>query len=193
MNLGQTMITLGMFVLLMMTVISANRILIDNAETSTQTDPLASASTLASDLLAEIMSKPFDQRVVIDTTVTPWRQDITGISISSADSLSPYKGAQWGVRSLLTLPDDSSYVGKYLSWTRLKDMDDYDGYWRRATIIMGSDTVRYAVSARVYYVPYTAPDDTTATATKSFFKKVTVTVVDATHKVNQKFTALASY
>ncbi len=42
MNLGQTMITLGVLILLMMTVISANRILIENVETATQTDALAS-------------------------------------------------------------------------------------------------------------------------------------------------------
>jgi hypothetical protein len=187
MNLGQMLITIGMFVLLMVTVISANRVLVDNAETAAQTDPLTPASVLANDLLADIMSKPFDQRV-IDSTGT---QDKTGIKIFTADSLSLYQGVRWGVRNLLTLPDTSS-TGKYLSRTLLKDIDDYDGYSRMARIaIRPGDTLTYTVSVNVYYVAYTAPD--VLTTTRQFFKKIEVTVVEPTYKVRQVYSAVASY
>ncbi len=191
MNLGQTMLTLGMFVLLIMTVISANRILIENVETATQTDPLASASTLANNLLAEIMRKPFDQNVVIDTTAATWRQDTTGIKISSESGLSTYNGSNWGVRGRLTLPDTSS-TGNYLSRTVLKDIDDYAGYSRIAFVtIRPGETVTYTIAASVYYVAYTAPD--VLTSTQQFFKKVQVTVTEPKYGVNQVYSALASY
>lgn len=191
MNLGQTMITLGMFILLIMTVISANRILIENAETATQTDPLASASVLANNLFAEIMRKPFDQNVVIDTTAASWRQDTTGIKISSESSLSAYNGSKWGVRGLLAYPDTIS-TGDYLSKTRLKDIDDYDGYQRRAIVtIRPGETLTYTITVKVFYVVYSAPD--VLTSTPQYFKKVQVTVTESKYEVSQVYTALASY
>ena len=193
MNLGQTMITLGMFILLMMTVISANRILIENAKTATQTDALASASVLSNNLFAEIMRKPFDQNVVIDTTAATWRQDTTGIKISSESSLSPYNGSKWGVRGRLTLPDDTTgNNGNYRSRTILKDIDDYDGYSRTARVVIRpGETVSYTIAVTVYYVVWSAPD--VLTSTQTFFKKVGVTVTQSQYGVSQVYSAVASY
>jgi hypothetical protein len=187
MNLGQTMLTLGMFVLLMMTVISANRMLMENSAVELETEALATSSTIANDLFAEIMAKPFDQRVVMDTTATPWRQDTTGTKVSAESGLSAYNGAQWGVRNLLTLPDTSS-SGNYLSKTRLKDIDDYDGYKR---IVHYGNIRNDTVSVKVYYVVYTAPD--VLTSSQQYFKKVEVTVSQAQYLLNQAYSAMAAY
>lgn len=185
------MITLGMFVLLIMTVISANRILLENAETSTQTDPLAPASTIANNLFAEIMRKPFDQNVTIDTTAATWRQDTTGIKVSSESGLSAYNGSKWGVRGRVTLPDTSS-TGDYLSRTALKDIDDYHGYSRTVWIVIRpGETLTYTVAVSVYYVTWTAPD--VLSSTQTYFKKVQVTVTQSSYGVSQVYTALASY
>jgi hypothetical protein len=192
MNLGQTMISIGMLVLLMMTVISANKVLIDNVETETQMTMLHAASVVATDLLAEMMSKAFDQQVVIDTTAATWRQDTTGIKISSASSLTAYGGAQWGVRSLMSLPDTSS-VDAFSSRTTLRDIDDYDYYWRLATKDVDGMSVTYTATSRVYYVNYLTPDDTSAASTRTYFKKIVVTVKQSTYKVDQTYTAMATY
>lgn len=193
------MITLGMFVLLMVSVISANRVLIENAETIATTDGVASASYLATDLIAEILSKPFDQTVIdrtkilfISGTDTVWRQDTTGIRVSTESGLSTYGGSAWGIRTLVTLPD-SSYTGDFRSRAKLKDIDDYDGYWRLVSGFVGSEPVTYSLRSRVYYVGWTAPEDTTQSTTRTFFKYVVVTAENTFYKVNQRYTALASY
>ena len=51
MNLGQTMITVGMFVLLMMSVISANRMIIESSENELKTEALSSSSVVGGNLL----------------------------------------------------------------------------------------------------------------------------------------------
>jgi hypothetical protein len=51
MNLGQTMITIGMLCLLMLTVISANRIMIQNTEALYAAEAITGAASIAQDLL----------------------------------------------------------------------------------------------------------------------------------------------
>jgi hypothetical protein len=192
MGLGQTMITLGMFILLIMTVISANRMLMENSTAQLQTEALASSSLIASDLLNEILSKPFDQQVVIDTTATSWLQDTTGTKVTLESNLSVSDGSQWGVRRLVTLPD-SSYTGNYNSKTGLKDIDDYDGYTRIAN--QGNIT-GFTVAVLVDYVVYTSPD--VPTSTKTWFKRVKITIshplyLTSDNKMIPVFTAVATY
>ena len=50
MGLGQTMITLGMFILLIMSVISANRMINENLQAQLETQAMATSATLANDL-----------------------------------------------------------------------------------------------------------------------------------------------
>ena len=179
MNLGQTMITLGMLVLLIMTVISANRLLMDNAVAPLESEALTTSAIIASDVLKEITRKPFDQKVVIDTTkpAWQWRQDTTGTALGSTTALllnpdttkltlyssnaTPYQKWPWGVRNLIPLPDtlhtDKS-PNYYLSETSLKDVDDYDGYIRYVKYPNPLVTDYYIVSVKVYYIVYSAPD-----------------------------------
>lgn len=269
MGLGQTMITLGMFVLLIMTVISANRMLMENTTVELQTRALASSSLIASDLLEEILSKPFDQNVAAtespfrlplrwDTTAgatnyriqvskdstfttsvfdsllttptasvgpfnsdstyywhvkayvpavwgaygklwsfkaaTPRRQytDTVKTKATVESDLSISDGSQWGVRSLITLPDNTS-TGDYNSKTRLKDIDDYDGYTR---IVDTDDIKGFTVAVVVDYVVYTSPD--VPTTTKTWFKRVKITVthpqyLTSDNKMIPVFTAMATY
>ena len=220
MNLGQTLITLGMFVLLIMTVISANRILMDNNIAPFQSEALTSSAIIASDVLKEITRKPFDQKVVIDTTKTPWRQDTTGTALGSTAALlvnpdttkltvyssnpTPYQKWPWGVRSLVSLPDtlhtDKS-PNYYLSENSLKDVDDYDGYVRYVRYPNPLVTDYYTVSVKVYYIVFTTPD--VLSTTRSLFKQIDVTVKSkytihfnpATQKDDSStvFSAVASY
>jgi hypothetical protein len=173
MNLGQTMITLGMFILLILSVISANRMILDNNQSQLQMQAIASTASIANDLLLEIMNKPFDQSVA-DTTTTPWTQDQTGTKITVTSSLTAPTDTlgKWGCvwRHLLTLPD-SSYSGNYKSISFLKDVDDYDGYQR---IVTYNGINGFVARVKVYYVNPTSPD--VPRTVKSFYKKIEVSV-----------------
>lgn len=177
MNLGQTMITMGMFVLLVMSVISANRMLVENAETGFQTEALTESATIAGDLFQEAQSKRFDEY-----------SDSTGTQ-SPADFSSPGGGAhsEWGPSSaesasVGTLPDISS-VGQYRSIGAYDDIDDYNEYTR----IVGPDTVNgikiggFRVTVRIMYVdPNQPPDpatkDLVAVNYQTFMKRIEVDI-----------------
>jgi hypothetical protein len=161
MNLGQTMITIGMFVLLVMSVISANRMLLENTEASYAAEALSAAATIAQDLLHESMSKRFDANS--DDSGT---QDTTAFSLPAA--LGPSAAERTAVG---TLPD-SSYTGSFKSIGAYGDFDDYKGYSR---LVAASNIGGYfSVSATVYYVNESAPD--VATGYRTFYKVIAVTV-----------------
>jgi hypothetical protein len=178
MSLAQTMITLGTFILLIMTVISANQMINDNSKSQLKMQAIGSSAAIANDLLLEITSKPFDRKVVSDTTTTPWTQDATGAMVTNATSstnglTTPSDSlGQWGCRArhLITLPD-SSYNGQYKSITKLKDVDDYDGYQRTVTY---NGISGFVLDVSVYYVSATIPD--TKSTTRTFYKKIEITV-----------------
>jgi len=176
MNLGQTMITMGMFVLLVMSVISANRMLVENVETGLQTEALTESATIANDVFQEAQSKRYDE--FADTTGTQ----------SQTDFSPPHEGTpEWGPSNsertaVGTLPD-SNYAGNYRSITAYDDVDDYDGYTR----IVGADTTNgiriggFRVTVRVMYVdPNQPPDpqtkDLVAVNYQTFMKRIEVDV-----------------
>lgn len=153
MNLGQTMITMGMFVLLVMSVISANRMLVENAEVGLQTEALMESATLAGDLFQEAQSKLFDH--LIDPTDTIGTQTQSEFSSPSGGSPS---NSEWGPsaaeRSLVGSLPDSSYTGQFKSINAYDDVDDYNGY-KRITSADTANGIRiggYVLTVRVSYV-----------------------------------------
>jgi hypothetical protein len=164
MNLGQTMITMGMFVLLVMSVISANRMLVQNAETGLQTEAMTESATIANDIFSEAQSKKFDQH-----------DDDSGNQ--NVGEFTPPGGSDWGPLNVFPLPD-SSYNGQYKSIppTLYDDVDDYNGYTR----IVSADTLNgiriggYLVTVRVFYVESANPD--VAVGYQTFFKRIEVDV-----------------
>ena len=148
MNLGQTMITMGMFVLLVMSVISANRMLVQNTETGLQTEALTESATIANDIFQEIQSKKFD--ALVDTSRT---------NQSAVEFSRPLEGeVGWGPsdaeRILAGSMPDNNGSGKYRSVNAYDDVDDYNGYTR----IVNADSANgirldgFLVSVRVFYV-----------------------------------------
>ena len=167
MNLGQTMITMGMFVLLVMSVISANRMLVQNAETGLQTEAMTESATIANDLFSEAQSKKFD-----------FYDNDSGTQ-NQGDFTAPTDTAHWGPRKNFPLPD-SSYNGHFKSIdpgvSGYGDVDDYNGYTR----IVSADTLNgiriggYLVTVRVFYVESSNPD--VAVGYRTFFKRIEVDV-----------------
>jgi len=124
----------------------------------------------------------------------PWSQNTDTVKTKATveSDLSVSDGSQWGVRSLITLPD-RSYTGNYKSKMGLKDIDDYDGYTR---IVDTDDIKGFTVAVVVDYVVYTSPD--VPTTTKTWFKRVKITVthpqyLTSDNKMIPVFTAMATY
>jgi hypothetical protein len=189
MNLGQTMLTAGMLMLLVVTVISANRMINENTQAQYQTEALTTSASLANDLLLEIMSKKYD--TYSDT-----------LGYQSSSSFSAYLGTGWGPnsaeRTSCPLPD-SSDTDAFKSLNTYNDVDDYDGYSRTTLVtggLWGQNGVRFHVTVVVFYVNPGTPD--TKTTSRTFFKRVAVTVQQDQYLNTglgnaAVYTALASY
>jgi hypothetical protein len=188
MNLGQTMITMGMFVLLVMSVISANRMLVQNAETSLQTEALMESATIANDLFSEAQGKLFDQ--FVDTSRT--NQVPADFSPPGGGSSSGWGPTDAERAAVGTLPD-SSYTGDYRSIGVYNDVDDYNGYTR----IVSADTLNgiriggYLVTTRVFYVDPNNLD--VAVNYQTFFKRIEVDVEHPQYLTKITYSSLMTY
>jgi hypothetical protein len=170
MNLGQTMLTAGMLLLLVMSVISANRMVNENTAAQFQAEALTSSASIANDILLEITSKRFDGK--------PDSAKLVSGTVATKD-FSPYDSLliqdEWGPsaseRGALVQPDTLRTDSTYKSLMALNDLDDYDGYQR--TVNFGNIS-GFVVKVKVYYVTAAAPD--TRTLTRTNFKRIEVTV-----------------
>ena len=155
MNLGQTMITSGMFVLLVMSVISANRMLVENTELTLQAEAMELSSTIAEDLIAEASFKKFDVTVPDGDMgfMYPWDFGTCGPSPTE--------------RSLVPLPDTEPFK----SLSTFNDFDDYDGYRR---IVNAGGISGFVVNSYVYYVDEYNPD--LPSYWQTYYKKMEVRV-----------------
>ena len=171
------MITMGMFVLLVMSVISANRMLVQNTETGLQTEALTESATIANDIFQEIQSKKFD--AFVDTSRT---------NQSAVEFSRPLEGeVGWGPsnaeRILAGSMPDNNGSGEYRSNNAYDDADDYNGYTRNveADSVNGIRIGGFLVTVRVMYVdPNLTPDpetkDLIAVNYQTFLKRIEVDI-----------------
>ena len=178
MNLGQTMITMGMFVLLIMSVISANRMLVENAESGFETIALSESAIIANDLFQEAQGKLFDH--LIDVVTYPDGDQPPSL-FSSPTGGSP-STSEWGPsnaeRTAVGSLPDSSYLGKYRSIDAYDDVDDYNGYTRivNADTSNGVRLVGFKVTVRVFYV--NPPDLDVEVNSQTIVKRIEVNVTN---------------
>jgi hypothetical protein len=169
MNLGQTMITMGMFVLLVMSVISANRMLVQNAETGMQTEALTESATIANDIFSEVQSNMFDH--LVDTLAYPLGNQPQG-------TFSVPNGPGWGPLSVFPLPDSSYYGHPPRSDASVfyTSAEHYNGYTRfvDADTLNGIRIGGYLVTVRVCYVDPSNLD--VAVNYQTYIKKIEVDV-----------------
>ena len=178
MNLGQTMITAGMLVLLIMSVVSANRVLLENTEATLGAEACFESGTIANDLLQEAMSKKFDEKA--DLTGL---QDTTAFSVSDGGGWAPGKGEHF------TLPDISD-VGNFNSIAKYDDFDDYDGYSRLVTA-KNVDSL-FSATVTVNYV--FAAEPTVSTHTRTYYKVIEISITHPLYlKTPVKVTGMMSY
>lgn len=196
MNLGQTMITMGMFILLVMSVISANRMLVQNAETGLQTEALTESATIASDFFQEAQSKLFDR--FVDTARTNQAPaEFSPPTGGTSSGWGPSSSEQLAVGSL---PDTSNYGHSPRSIAAYNDVDDYDGYTRivMADTINGVKIGGFLVTVRVKYVdPNLAPDPLTkeliAVNYQTNMKRIEVDIEHPQYLTKITYKSLMSY
>lgn len=178
MNLGQTMITIGMFVLLVMSVISANRMLLENTEATYAAEALTAAASVAQDLLQEAMSKKFDAGSNDSGT-----QPVTDFTLAASLGPNSYEQGLVGA-----LPDTSS-TGNFKSIAAYSDLDDYKGYSR---LVTANNINGFTASSTVYYV---SEDDPEVPSTyRTYYKVIEVTVTHPLYLTTPvKLSGLLSY
>ena len=159
MGLGQTMLTAAVLILLTMLTISANRMLMESAQTSYESEATSMAGDLANSLLAEIGRKDFDANVTYDHYQN-------NAEFNAPGSFGP------NASEAFAFPDTST---PYKSIARYSDVDDYHNYQRIAN---GPTINGFLLNVNIVYVSSSLPGVQASTPT--YTKRVEVTV---THSI----------
>jgi len=158
MGLGQTMLTMAFFVLLVVMFMNAYRVMINADEQVLTATAYKTANDLGQSLMAEIVTKKYDQLYN-----PPWSSSSQNLvnSFTAPGSLGP--------EETITLPDQSPFN----SILKYNDVDDYNHYTRLTDSTNGLG--RFRDSVLVYYVVMTDPPYAT---TRAWTKRIEVWVTN---------------
>lgn len=150
MGLGQTMLTMAFFVVLIVLFINAYRVINNADEQLLTATAYKSATDLGQSLMSEILTKKYDQNF------NPSSYTSGSISSSQAilNSFTASGSLGTEVGESFTLPDQSPYQ----SISKYNDVDDYNQYSRLTDSTNGLG--RFRDSVLVYYVQMTNPPTT---------------------------------
>ena len=155
MGLGQTMLTAGLLVLLIMITISANKMLMDSSMTAYESESINIAADLAYSLITEATRKKFDENQA---------SYVGNVSVFTAStSFGPESG-----EALSVTPD----VAPFQSVLKFDDVDDYHGYSR---IVDGQSLKGFKITAKVTYVTISSQQIVNTTS-KRALKRLDVTI-----------------
>lgn len=170
MGSGQTMLTAAFFVLVTVAVLNANRMVIDSQETYYEQVALEQGTGFANALLQEMVTKKFDSQANYDYGYQPTSSfDIAmGAGAAAVNRINPVVNGQ-------VVPDFEPYKSiKGSSATYdFDDVDDYNGYERTVNSV---DIKGFHLKVAVYYVYKSAPDVALPYGTRSYFKRIDVTI-----------------
>jgi hypothetical protein len=158
MGLGQTMLTAGLLVLMIMITISANRMLMESSMTAYEAESINIAADLANSLIMEATKKRFDE----------YQGSYNLASLTTATSFGPEAG-----EALSVTPD----VAPFQSVLKFDDVDDYHGYTR---IVDGQSMKGFKITAQVSYVMLSS-QQIQNTTTKTALKRLDVKVEHSTY------------
>ncbi|MFA6467351.1 MAG: hypothetical protein WCW35_00505 [Bacteroidota bacterium] len=188
MGLGQTMITSAFLVLLTIAAMNANKMIVDRDSNYYEQEAFRQAGNLANALLSEIVRKKFDELADTSGVFQPVTAFTTSGNLGAAvdtyrDSVKimwwwiyiyPSETSKVPLPDTLADPDIPNYKSINSNW--YDDVDDYNGYERRAQ----SGTITgFILTVDVYYV--NASDLNTVTASKTYYKKIVVSVTNPTY------------
>ena len=172
MHLGQTMLTLGFFALLTISVMNANRMIVKSDQEMYEGEAFDYAANFAQALLSEASSKIFDVKVIDSLFQQPNKFTTPSqLGPSASESISPW-------------PD----VAPYKSIGTYNDVDDYHGYERT----VDTDILKgFKVTCVVYYVTETDPD--TPSSSQTYFKRVDVSLEHVEYLKKVTYSSIVSY
>ena len=152
--MGQTMITGAFFVLLIFSVMNANRMISESNQSTYEGEAANLAVDVARSIIDEAQRKQFDLSVV-PNTYQPASDFTSSSSLGPAyyESISPW-------------PD----VAPFKSISTYNDIDDYNGYSR--TVDLGGIS-GFVATVQVYYVN---PSTLSKTTARTYLKCISVTV-----------------
>ena len=176
MGSGQTMLTAAFFVLVTISVMSANRMILDNMTDVCQQEAIEQGSAFAKALVSEILTKRFDSK-----SHYQFYQGVGSFDLPSA----------MGPGTAIPVPDVVPYksLDSTLFPYQYNDVDDYNGYERSAD---SQEILGFRLKVSVYYVNKATPD--IKANTQTYYKRIDVTVTQPQFIKNGiKFSALACY
>ncbi|MCI0706936.1 MAG: hypothetical protein L0Y80_05545 [Ignavibacteriae bacterium] len=169
MNTGQTMMTIGAMVLLGYTVLTTNRSSLTHGIILQQTEIGVYMISLAISRVEEASGKAFDQKTV---------SDIVTSSALLTDAASALWGTDWkGTDTVDVYPD-------------FDDFDDYHNFAKTDTI-PGVDAL--TVNSTVRYIDADDPEDILPPGTKTFHKRMDVTVTGISTSDTLRMSYIFSY
>lgn len=159
MNSGQSVLTIGAFVVLSSMTLNVNTQLTDTGTTGLEMEATLDGISIAQSTLDEILTKDFDQHTT------------GGVRAYSPDDLtaSGAFGPDGPPQMITGLDSSSSSV--FQSQTKFDDVDDYNGYTRK---VWNTRFGWFDVSVGVNYANEDNPN--TSQTTRSFYKRVSVRV-----------------
>jgi len=172
MGLGQTMLTILFFVLLMLMFLNAIQTL-NNADKDLLTAEVTkTASDLSRSLIAEILTKKFDEGS------TPTSLQTSTGSFSSTSRLGPDAGwPYYRTQEGFSLPDRLPTFKSILNYD---DVDDYDGYSR---IDSANGFAGFEDSVIVYYVDATQ-SPAVYSSSITWYKQIEVWITQSQYLIN---------
>jgi len=157
---------------------NANKMIVDRDSVHYELDAYRNASQLAGALLAEIMTKKFDEKADLEGSYQD-ESDFTVNSKLGTDSRTTGSGRNrrtYYERTNVDVPDTFPYSSMSAGNDSYDDVDDYDGYVRHATsgVLSG-----FVLTVDVYYV--TEGNLGKKVTTRKYYKRIDVRVTNTTY------------
>lgn len=157
------MLTAAFFVLITVTILNANRMVIDSQVTYYEQVALEQGTSYANSLLQEILTKKFDyneQFHPLDYYMKTWnfvRSSSLGPSPAARSRISPWPDVE-PYKSVMGATNAYYAVGDYNGYERIANSEDIKGFHLKVT---------------VYYVNKDSPD---VASTRTYYKRIDVSV-----------------
>ncbi|MDH3251791.1 MAG: hypothetical protein OEM41_03305 [Ignavibacteria bacterium] len=187
MNLGQMMLVIGAVSLLGILILNTNSTLMDSYETTNNSEFEITAVSLATSLVEEAMGKMFDE-VIADSNTTTLTNPNQLSTLLGYDGVEKFRDTAASVTDFDDFDDFNNLFVVYKSDLAAEAAPTPGSHHEFAVPGMRA---KYYVTAKVVYVDPTNLDG--ASASRTWHKKIIVTVTSPSVKDTLRFPAIMSY